>query len=330
MICSQGGDATQDPKVRRTTMTLPAPLICRIAAALTAIMTAALLPAPARAQQVVALVNGEPITALDVSQRAKLIEISNRKAPTRQEALEELIDEKLKLHIARRYKLDISEKEVDTSFNGIAQRAGSTPEQFTQALLNAGITAKAVKNRLKAEMAWNQIIRGKFSATFQTIRERDIHDTLVSRRKDDQTVVGYEYTLRPILLIIPRGSSEGAREARRKEAENLRARFQGCEEGVTLARQLKDVAVRDLIYRTSAEFTAQLREILDKTPEGRLTPPEQTQQGIEFYAICAKKQSTSEVPGKREVREELMNQRFVEQGKNYLKELRANAMIEYR
>jgi len=308
---------------------LPASLICRIAAALIAIVTVAVLPAPARAQQVVALVNGEPITALDVTQRAKLIEISTRKAPTRQEALEELIDEKLKLFIARRYKLDITEKEVDASFNGIASRAGSTPQQFTQALLGAGITATAVKNRLKAEMAWNQIIRGKFSANFQ-IRERDIHDTLVSRRKDEQSAVGYEYTLRPILLIVARGSSEAVRDARRKEAENLRARFQNCEEGVTLARQIKDVAVRDPIYRTSADFTAQLREILEKTQEGRLTPPEQTQQGIEFYAICAKKESTSEVPGKREVREELMNQRFVEQGKNYLKELRANAMIEYR
>jgi len=308
---------------------LPASFMCRIAAALIAIVTVAVLPAPARAQQVVALVNGEPITALDVTQRAKLIEISTRKAPTRQEALEELIDEKLKLFIARRYKLDITEKEVDASFNGIASRAGSTPQQFTQALLTAGITATAVKNRLKAEMAWNQIIRGKFSANFQ-IRERDIHDTLVSRRKDEQSAVGYEYTLRPILLIVARGSSEAVRDARRKEAENLRARFQNCEEGVTLARQIKDVAVRDPIYRTSADFTAQLREILEKTQEGRLTPPEQTQQGIEFYAICAKKQSTSEVPGKREVREELMNQRFVEQGKNYLKELRANAMIEYR
>ena len=93
---------------------------------------------------------------------------------------------------------------------------------------------------------------------------------------------------------------------------------------------MKDVAVRDLIYRTSADFTAGLREILEKTAEGKLTPPERTQQGIELYAICAKKQSTSEMPGKREVREEMLNKRFVEQGKTYLKELRAGAMIEYR
>jgi peptidyl-prolyl cis-trans isomerase SurA len=162
------------------------------------------------------------------------------------------------------------------------------------------------------------------------VRERDIHEALVSRQKDEQSVIGYQYTLRPILLIVPRGSPEGVLAARLKEAENLRARFNNCEEGVLMARALKDVAVRDLIYRTSADFTAALRDILEKTPEGKLTPPEQTRQGIEFYAICAKKQSTSEVPGIREVREEMQNKHFVERGKSYLKELRAGAMIEYR
>jgi peptidyl-prolyl cis-trans isomerase SurA len=302
---------------------------CRIVAAALAAMALTVAPhAPAFAQQVAAIVNGEPITVLDVTQRAKLIQISTQKAPTRQEALDELIDEKLKLQIARRYKLDITTKEVDAAFNNIASRAGSSVQQFIQALGNAGISADAVKARIKADMAWGQIIRGKFQANFQ-IRERDIHDALVSRRKDDQPAIGYEYTLRPILLIVPRGSAEGVFAARVREAENLRGRFQNCEEGIALARGLKDVAIRDPVYRTSADLTTQLLAILEKTPEGRLTPPEQTRQGIELYAVCGRKESTSEVPGKREVREEIMNERFAAQGKAYLKELRAGAMIEY-
>jgi peptidyl-prolyl cis-trans isomerase SurA len=306
------------------------PFPCRMVAAVLAAMIVLFMPpSPASAQQVVALVNGEPITALDVTQRQKLLQISTQKETSRQDALEELIDEKLKLQIAKRYKLEITKAEVDATFANMAARTGGTPEQFTQALAGAGVTAEMVKNRIKADMGWGQIVRGKFQANFQ-IREKDIHDTLVSRRKDDQPAVGFEYTLRPILLIVPRGSPEAVIAARRRDAENLRARFENCEEGIRLARGLKDVAVRDPVYRTSADFTAQLREILDKTQEGRLTPPEQTRQGIELYAVCSKKQSTSEMPGKREVREEMMNERFVAQGKSYLKELRAGALIEYR
>jgi len=298
-------------------------------AAVAALLVGALWHAPVAAQQVVAVINGDPITAIDIAQRTKLIQISAHKAPSRQEVLDELIDERLKLQVAKRFKLEITDSDVDEAFKNIATRGGNTPEKFAQALGAQGISVEAVKTRIRADMGWSQIIRGKFQSNFQ-IRERDILETLHSTRKQDQPAVGYEYTLRPILLIVPRGSSEEAVAARKREAEGLRTRFQGCDEGIRLARGLRDVAVRDMIIRTSSELTAQLREILDNTAEGRLTAPEQTQQGIEVYALCRKREIASELPGKREVREKILQERFVEQGKRYLKELRSGAMIEYR
>lgn len=294
-----------------------------------ALFLGALWHVPATAQQVVAVINGDPITAIDITQRTKLIQASTHKSPSRQEVLDELIDERLKLQTAKRYKLEISDNEVDEAFKNIATRANTTPDKFAQALGAQGISAETVKTRIKAEMAWSQIIRGKFQSNFQ-VREKDILDTLQSTRKEDQPAVGYEYTLRPILLIVPRGSSEEVVAARKREAEGLRNRFQSCDEGIRLARGLRDVAVRDMIIRTSSELTAQLREILDNTAEGKLTAPETTQQGIELYALCRKRQIASELPGKREVREKILQERFVEQGKRYLKELRSSAMIEYR
>ena len=297
-------------------------------AAAVAVTLIALSPGPAAAQQVVAIVNGDPITAMDIAQRTKLILVSTRQNASRQQVLDELIDEKLKLQVAKKYKLEISDSEVNASFNNIATRAGNNPEQFANALQAQGISPDSVKSRIRADMGWGQIVRGKFQSRFQ-IRERDIIEKVQSSQKDGPAV-GYEYTLRPILLIVPRGAGENEIAARHKEAEGLRNRFQNCEEGVRLARGLKDVAVRDAVYRTSGELSAALRDLLEKTPEGKLTPPEVTRQGIELYAICRKREASSELPGKREARESMMNERFVAEGKAYLKELRAGAMIEYR
>jgi peptidyl-prolyl cis-trans isomerase SurA len=293
-----------------------------------AVTLIALSQGPAAAQQVVAVVNGDPITAMDIAQRTKLILVSTRQNATRQQVLDELIDEKLKLQVAKRYKLEISDSEVESSFNGIATRAGNNPQQFAQALQGQGISPESVKQRIRADMGWGQIVRGKFQSRFQ-IRERDIIEKVQSQQKEG-AAMGYEYTLRPILLIVPRGAGENEIAARHKEAEGLRNRFQNCEEGIRLARGLKDVAVRDAVYRTSGELSASLRDLLEKTPEGKLTPPEVTRQGVELYAICRKREASSELPGKREARETMMNERFVTEGKAYLKELRAGAMIEYR
>jgi peptidyl-prolyl cis-trans isomerase SurA len=299
------------------------------AAAVALLAVTAAWHGPATAQQVVAVVNGDPITALDIAQRTKLLQVSTHKTPSRQEVLDELIDEKLKLQIAKRYKLEITESEINTAFANIASRAGTSPDKFAQALGQQGISAESVKMRLRADMGWSQLIRGKFQSIFQ-VRERDILDTLASERKDDQPAVGYEYRLRPILFIVQRGSSEEVIAARKREAEGLRTRFQNCDEGIRLARGLKDVAVRDQVVRTSGDLTAGLREILDKTEEGRLTAPEVTPQGIEVFALCNKRTIASDLPGKREARDKILNDRFVDQGKKYLKELRTTAMIEYR
>ncbi|MFY9771477.1 MAG: peptidylprolyl isomerase, partial [Xanthobacteraceae bacterium] len=56
---------------------------------ITAVVAAAIatFAVPARAQQIVLLVNGTPITDLDIAHREKFLEMSNHKKPSRQEAI---------------------------------------------------------------------------------------------------------------------------------------------------------------------------------------------------------------------------------------------------
>ena len=131
-------------------------------------------------------------------------------------------------------------------------------------------------------------------------------------------------------MIIPPGSPESFVEARRRDAESLRARFQNCEEGLAFARALKDVAVREPVSRSSADLPLELRKVLDGVEIGKLTPPETTKLGIEMFAICAKKDSAADnTPGKRQARDKIQNQRYEERAKQYLQEIRRGAMIEY-
>lgn len=280
---------------------------------------------PARSQQVVVFVNGEPITTLDVDRRIKLTEISTHKAQSRQEALDELTVEKLKLQEAKKWKVEITDKEVDTAFGTMARRAGATTAQFTEALTKAGIEVSALKRRIKADIEWSQIVRGRFPS-IQNVAEPEVNKAMEERKVEGKEA--YQYTLRPLLFIVPHGSPPTLVEARVKEAEALRARFQNCEEGLSFARALRDVAVRDPYTRTSFDFGVQQREVLDGTPVGHLTPPEVSQSGVETFAVCAKKPTGGDTIGKHQVREEMIGERFQAQAKRYLQELRSKAIIE--
>jgi peptidyl-prolyl cis-trans isomerase SurA len=296
--------------------------------AATFLMFAAAIPATtAGAQQIVVIVNGEPITALDVDQRSKLSQLSTHKVPPRQEVLDELINERLKLREAKKFGLDVSTSEVDTAYASMAGRMRFTADQLTQQLAKSGVNVSTLKARIKADIAWSQIVRGRYQASLQ-IGEKDILSAMETKSDDS---VGYDYTMRPILFLVPAGSAETFIEGRKREAEALRGRFQGCEEGITFARALKDVAVREQVIRSSADIPAELRKVLEGIEVGRLTPPEVTKFGVEMFAICAKKESTADnSPGKRQAKENLMAKRYEQRSKQYLQELRRGAMLEYK
>lgn len=279
--------------------------------------------------QVAAVVNGDPITVLDVQQRIQLSKIS-QKSQSREDALNELIDEKLKLQIARHYIIDIKPKDVDQAFAAMAGRTGLSNEQFSEALSKVGISVPALKERIKADIGWGAIIRGKFPSTLE-VSDKEVSDALKSRKKDDKPAPQpFQYKLRQVLFIVPRGSPESVYEARKKEAEALRTRFQSCDEGFALARTLRDVTVRNEITRSSLDIPDKQREVLDQIPLGHLTPPGVTQLGVEVFAVCAKDPTHGDTPEERQVREELVAQRYEKQSKRYLEELRRSAMIEIR
>jgi peptidyl-prolyl cis-trans isomerase SurA len=279
---------------------------------------------PARAQ-VAIIVNGDPITVYDIEQRAKLMQIAGSKNANRQQVIDELINDKLKLSAAKGYKLEITKDEVDNAFANIARSSRTTAENFAKGLASAGVNPETLKARLKADLAWSQIIRGKYQSSLQ-IGEKEVLTTLEARNTKD---VGYEYVLTPILFVIARGA-EGMAESRKRDAELLRLRFQDCKSGIPFARALRDVVVRDTIRRNSADLSPQLREVLDKIEVGRLTPPEVTSGGVEVFALCEKKETTADTPARRALREEVYSEKFKEHANRYLKELRKGAMIEYR
>src|SRR5205814_9571183 len=125
-----------------------------LAAAALAVTQATSLPARA---QVVAIVGGEPITEVDIAQRSRLIELSTQKKPPRQEVLDELIDDKLKVQLSKRYIAEVPKREIESSYATIARRAGMTPAQFTKMIESNGMSADTLKSRIHADFVWSQI-----------------------------------------------------------------------------------------------------------------------------------------------------------------------------
>jgi peptidyl-prolyl cis-trans isomerase SurA len=283
----------------------------------------------ARSQQVVLLVDGEPITSLDIEHRAKFLQMSTNKVPTSQEVIDGLIDEMLEIREAHQFNIDPTDADVDDAFNNVATHMGVDAPKLAQILEKSGASAGTLKHRLKAQLAWTNLVRGRYKASLE-IPDSDVEAELQLHKPDDKNDVGYEYVMRPVVMIVPHDSAGTAYEQRKRDADALRARFQNCNDGISFARALPEVAVRDQVTKFSADLPQQLRDILDKTDVGHLTPPEQTAEGIQMFALCSKKVTQTDTPGKKEMRDEIFQKKFGAKAQHYLEELRRAAMIEYK
>lgn len=283
---------------------------------------------PSSAQSIACMVGGEPITGLDIEQRTKLNFLTTRKQMPKQEVLDELINEKVKLKEAKRFGVDPTVSDIDQAFAGMSQRMRLTPEQLAKSLESQGVRPETLKARLKAEMVWGSLVRGRFKESLQ-VGEKDVNDAALQGGEPTQTDA-FEYKLQPIVLIVPRGSAQAAIDQRRKEAESLRERVQSCEQANNYFKSMQNTAIRDIVTKTSADIPGPLRELLDKTPVGRLTPPEITKQGVEMVALCERKPTKVDTPKKREIREKMYAQKYEAKQKAYLADIRKAAMIECR
>jgi peptidyl-prolyl cis-trans isomerase SurA len=296
-----------------------------LAAALLALIVLLSLPSPAAAQ-VAALVNGEPITNVDIAQRIKLVQAFNRKSISRKEALDELINEKIKLHTADKMHIAISEQDLEAGISRMI--SGRSLSDFLKTLDKQGIDESRFKSRMRAQLAWRKVLEQGSPGVFQ-VRDADLVAILNAHGETPQTRA-IQYTLQPIIFVVARRAPEAKKAARLKEAEAFRARVQGCDEALAQARAIPETVIKPQMKKFSLDLGLQYRKLLDNTPDGKMTPAEVTSAGMEVVMVCSRKEVIADISSRKEFRQELMSKRIDAFEKEYLEKLRKQSVIEIR
>ena len=288
------------------------------------------LAGPAEAQSAVkVLVNDQPITTYDVSNRARFLQLTTRGQAGEKQAMEELIDERLKEQEARRRNVSIPVSAIEEAFAGIASRAQLAPAQLEQALAQEGVNPETLKSRISAELAWAEVLRARFRATVR-ITDQDVANALAGNPEAQQAPALQQYDVQPIIFVVPENASQALLAQRKREAEAFRSRFASCDQALQQAKGLRDVVVRATVRRDESQLDSTARDVLAKTAVGSTTPVEQVQEGFQVLAVCGKRALEGQTTGTEEVRTELLNERGQLMARRYLRDLRSDAVIEYR
>jgi peptidyl-prolyl cis-trans isomerase SurA len=282
--------------------------------------------APASAQSIKAVVNGAPITSLEVQERKALVRLTEKKNLTDKQVVDQMVDEVLVRQEASRRRVSVDDEDVNSRYNNVAQSTKLSLPQLAQALAQGGTSDRAFKNYIRSQLLQRKVFASRFDIS-NAVKESDISSQL-EQRKEKRTA--YRYTVRQIIFVLPKGASAADVQRRRQEALGFRNRFSSCEQAADFARNLRNVAVKEPAIRTTAQIGEALDKELSSLKIGGTTAPERGDQGVELIALCDRQTTEDDSALRQKIQFELADEKFKAERDKIMADLRKRAVIEYR
>jgi len=286
---------------------------------------------PASAQnEIRVIVNEQPITTYDIKQRARLIQLTQRKSSSvaQKMAEEELVDDVLKLEEAKRVGINPSSREVDGAYASIAGNLKMSASQLSAALRKNGVNPDTLKDRLRVQLAWQQTVGSRFRSQIKIDESEVVAALKKSDIKDKHKSV--EYDLRQIIVVVPKKASSSFKTKRQRETAQIRKEFTGCDTAGPLLGQYNEVVLRPVGRRLETELPPDLKDEITGTEVGRLTKPQETGRGFEMIAVCGKREMASDLAARTELENKLREKEGEQLMRRYLQELKLRATIVQR
>ena len=193
--------------------------------------------APSRSGDfIVAVVNTELVTAVELQQRLDRIKADARRDNTRlpdddtlrQQVLDALIDERVQVTHARETGQKVDDGDIDRAIANIAAQ-----NQITVAQLRDRLRDQILVERVR-EREVNQRIR---------VTDADIDRVLQERQA--QAAVGAQLNLAQILVTVPEGAAADVVAQRQARADQALARLRAGDDFTKVARELSEDANRE-------------------------------------------------------------------------------------
>lgn len=285
----------------------------------------------ASASQIRAVVNGVVITSGDVAKRAAFLRLRRTPGNPQTLARQELVDEVLMRNEIIRTGNSVSTTDVDAAFARFAANNNMNTTQLTGLLRQVGVGEDHFKAYIGVQMSWPKVVQMRFGSGGRMNTQQ-----FITRLKTDngKKPVTTEYFLQQVIFVVPQSKRNALSGKRKSEAEASRKLYPGCANAKVFAATMRDVSIREIGRVLEPQLPEEWKEFIIKAEVGGTTPPRATERGVEYIAICKKRQVSDDFAAQIVYEAQDLEKAEKEgdnpDSKKYLEELRKNAQIELR
>ncbi|TIN92132.1 MAG: peptidylprolyl isomerase [Mesorhizobium sp.] len=293
--------------------------------AATSVSMTVMMP-PALASEIKYVVNNVPITTGDIAHRAAFLKLQRKKG----DAAQEMIDQTLRLAEARRLGIRISDAQVEAAYQRFATSNKMQLSQLNGVMEKSGVGKDHFKEFIRAQMAWNQALSARYrSGEGGSVTEQDAVRRMLDKGGAKPSAT--EYMLQQVIFVVPASERSATLAKRKREADAMRARFNGCTTTREFAKGLIDVTVRDLGRVLAPQLPPDWAEQIKATKVGGATVTRETERGVEFIGICSSREVSDDKTAQMVFQSEGSSDKNADElSKKYVEELKAKAHIVKR
>lgn len=228
----------------------------------------------------VVTVNDTAVTSFEVSQRAQLLTLFRTPGAGADLALEQLIDDRLKMQELNRVGLSISDEALLSAMEDFAGRANLTLDQFTALLAQNGVAEESLRDFVLIGVSWRDYIRTRFN------RQVNITDTEIDRaiNQTGAAATGIEVLLSEIIIPAPPPRAAQALATAQRIAQTKSFDVFSRE-----ARRVSALPSRNnggrLGWLPLANYPPQLRSVILDLGIGEVTAPLQIPNGVALFQM---------------------------------------------
>ena len=294
-------------------------------------------PVPAELPDVIARVNGEPITRAEFEQAVSSYEASSgtevrpdNRAEVYRSVLDDLIAFRLLSGELKSRGLEVDRKELDAAMGELRSRFPNEAA-YRRALAGQKLTADQVRERTKTTLLINRLLEQEVGGDIQVSpgEVAKYYEENPARFEQPEAV-----RLSHILIAVPEDAGENQRKAARARAAELARRARGGANFAALAKaQSQDVSRErggDIGFIVRGQAQPAFEEVAFALKPGEISDPVETVYG--FHVIKAvERRETQKVPfgqAAAQVEEFLLDQQRQDKAREYVDRLKTTRKVE--
>ena len=178
------------------------------------------------------------------------------------------------------------------------------------------------------EKALDQMGSGQISDPVRTARGYTIVALLDQRTGEAEQAEGARYTLRQLVIPVAAGEA-GMRDSALARARQIQQQVRQCADMAALP-EASNALSGELGTVEEKDLPENFRTVLSGLGTGQIADPIETGDGVHVLMVCEKQTPKPKEPTRDLVEQQLTEQQLDMMARRYLRDLRRDALIEYR